>query len=214
MNKSRHFSGQPVVKQLLKLIPSELIYRTAQKHDSDRYYKRFKTHDHLITMLYATLSGMSSLRELSTVMLACEGRLSHLNLKGFPRRSTLSDANRKRSSEVFASIYYGLFNKYRKLLSDSSPISPPVRHLKIIDSTTISLFRDILKGAGRTPLNGKKKGGIKMDTVINALEDVPCLVRFTESAAHDRPFLKEVRLEKGSFVVFDKAYNDYLLFEQ
>jgi len=126
----------------------------------------------------------------------------------------LSDANKNRSSEVFASIYYDLFNTYRSFLSDSSPLSLPVKHLKIVDSTTISLFSDILKGVGRNPINGKKKGGIKIHTMINALEDVPCLVRFSSAATHDHTFLKDLNLEKGSFVVFDKAYNDYLQYLQ
>lgn len=195
-------------------MPRHLVSRTAKSFNSDHYYKTCKTYEHLVSMLYATLSGMSSLRELSTVMLACEGRLSHLNISDFPKRSTLSDANKNRSSEVFASIYYSLFNKYRSFLSDSSPLSLPVKHLKIVDSTTISLFSDILKGVGRNPINGKKKGGIKMHTMINALEDVPCLVRFSSAATHDHTFLKELNLEKGSIVVFDKAYNDYLQYLQ
>ncbi|MEN1785213.1 MAG: DUF4372 domain-containing protein [Bacteroidota bacterium] len=209
MNKSRHFIGQPIIKQLLKLIPYELVCQGSNHFSSDRYYKTFKTYDHLVCMLYATLGGVSSLRELSTVLLACEGRIGHLNLKGFPKRSTLSDANRKRDSRVFAHVYYGLFEKYRSFLSDSSPLSPPVKHLQIVDSTTISLFSDILKGVGRNPINGKRKGGIKVHTMINAMEDVPCLVRFSSAATHDHTFLKELELKKGSFVVFDKAYNDY-----
>lgn len=214
MNKSNNFSGQPIIKQLLKLLSPSIVHRTVKKHNSDRYYKRFKTYDHLVTMLYGTLSGVSSLRELSTILLACEGRIGHLNLKYFPKRSTLSDANKKRGSEVFAGIYYSLFDRYRGFLSDSSSLSLPVRHLKIVDSSTISLFGDILKGVGRSPINGKKKGGIKMHTMINALEDVPCLVRFTSAATHDHTFLKDLNLEKGSFVVFDKAYNDYAQFAQ
>lgn len=214
MNKSNNFSGQPIIKQLLKLLSPSIITRTVSRHNSDRYYKRFKTYDHLVTMLYATLSGVSSLRELSTILLACEGRIGHLNLKHFPKRSTLSDANKNRNSEVFSNIYYELFKTYRSFLSDSSPLSLPVKHLKIVDSTTISLFSDILKGVGRNPINGKKKGGIKMHTMINALEDVPCLVRFSSAATHDHTFLKELNLEKGSFVVFDKAYNDYLQYQQ
>lgn len=214
MNKSNNFSGQPIIKQLLKLISPSSITLAVSQHNSDRYYKRFKTYDHLVTMLYTTLSGVSSLRELSTILLACEGRIGHLNLKYFPKRSTLSDANKNRSAQVFASIYYSLFNTYRMFLSDSSPLSLPVKHLKIVDSTTISLFSDILKGVGRNPINGKKKGGIKMHTMINALEDVPCLIRFSSAATHDHTFLKDLNLEKGSFVVFDKAYNDYLQYLQ
>ena len=76
MNKSTNFSGQPIVKQLLKLIPVEIITRTAQKHNSDRYYKKFKTYDHLITMLYSTLSGVSSLRELTTILYQLQFKLT------------------------------------------------------------------------------------------------------------------------------------------
>ena len=209
MNKSTHFSGHPIIKQLLNLIPSHIVNRTVKTFDSDRYYKTCKTQEHLVSMLYASIRGVSSLRELSTVMLACEGKLSHLGLTNFPKRSTLSDANANRTSEVFATIYYALLDKYARFLSDSSSLRLPVKHLKIVDSTTISLFSDILKGVGRNPINGKKKGGIKMHTVINAMEDVPCLVRFSNAATHDHTFLKELELKKGSFVVFDKAYNDY-----
>lgn len=209
MNKSTHFSGTPIIKQILKYLPQEDITRTAKRYNSDKYYKKFKTYDHLVTMLYATMSGVSSLRELSTVLLACEGRISHLNLKHFPKRSTLSDANKKRTSEVFGAIYGKLYKRYSPFLSDSSSLKPPVKNLQIVDSTTISLFSDILKGVGRNPINGKKKGGIKMHTMINALDDVPCLIRFSSAATHDHTFLKELNLEKDSFVVFDKAYNDY-----
>ena len=97
MNKSTNFSGTPIIKQILQYILPRDITRTAEKHNSDKYYKRFRTYDHLITMIYATLSGVSSLRELTTVMLACEGRISHLNLQYFPKRSTISDANRNRT---------------------------------------------------------------------------------------------------------------------
>ena len=209
MNKSTNFSGTPIIKQILNYIEPSDISRTAKKYSSDRYYKKFKTFDHLVTMIYATLSGVSSLRELSTVMLACEGRISHLNIKNFPKRSTLSDANSKRTSEVFGAIYGTLHKRYASFLSDSSSLKCPVNNLKIVDSTTISLFSDILKGVGRNAINGQRKGGIKMHTMINTMEDVPCLVRFTSAATHDHTFLKELNLEKGSFVVFDKAYNDY-----
>jgi hypothetical protein len=210
MSKSKNFSGQPIISQILNFLPSSIISRTAQEHNSDRYYKRFKTYDHLVTMIFATISGCSSLREISSIMLACEGKINHLGLKRFPKRSTLSDANKNRSSEVFASIYQSIYNRYRHFLSDSNIKKLPVEDLKIVDSSTISLFSDIIKGVGRNPINGKKKGGIKMHTMINAKEDVPCLVRFTSAATHDHTFLKELNLKKGSFVVFDKGYVDYM----
>jgi hypothetical protein len=214
MNKSKNFSGQPIIKQVLNFIDSKDIYRTAKKHNSDRYTKRFTTYEHLVIMIFTVISGCSSLREVSSIMLACEGKINHLGLRDFPRRSTLSDANKRRSAEVFADIYHLLYRRYHRFLSDSRPFEPAVKDLKIIDSSTITLFSDILKGVGRNPLNGKKKGGIKMHTMINAMEDVPCLIKFSSAATHDHTFLKDLELKKGSFVVFDKGYVDYGQYQQ
>jgi Transposase DDE domain/Domain of unknown function (DUF4372) len=214
MNKSRNFSGHPIIKQVLGFIDSKIIYRTAEKYQSDKYTKKFTTYEHLVTMIFTVISGCSSLREVSSIMLACEGKINHLGLKYFPRRSTLSDANKRRGSEVFADIYYQLYGRYKQFLSDSRVKTPAVKDLLVVDSSTIGLFSDILKGVGRTPLNGKKKGGIKMHTMINAMEDVPCLVKFSSAATHDHTFLKELNLKKGSYVVFDKGYVDYEQYSQ
>ncbi|MDT0691942.1 IS4 family transposase [Salegentibacter sp. F188] len=214
MSKSKNFSGQPIIKQVLNFINPKEIHRTAKKHNSDRYTKKFTTYEHLTTMIFTVISGCSSLREVSSIMLACEGKINHLGLKDFPKRSTLSDANRRRSSKVFADIYHSLYEQYCHFLSDSRPSEPAVKNLKIIDSSTIPLFSDILKGVGRNPLNGKRKGGIKMHTMINAREDVPCLIKFSSAATHDHTFLKELDLKKGSFVVFDKGYVDYQQYQE
>ena len=199
MNKSRNFSGHPIIKQVLNFILPQDVYRTAKKHQSDRYTKKFTTYEHLATMIFTVISGCSSLREVSNIMLACEGKINHIGLKDFPRRSTLSDANKRRSAGVFAAIYNLLYKRYHLFLSDSRPSEPAVKGLKIVDSSTITLFSDILKGVGRNPLNGKKKGGIKMHTMINAMEDVPCLIKFSSAATHDHTFLKELELKKGSY---------------
>lgn len=214
MYKNTKNSGNPVISQIINLLEMSKIYRTAEKYKSDRYYKSFITKDHLITMLYAVLSGCNSLREITGIMLACEGRINHLGIKKFPKRSTLSDANRKRSSIVFRDIYYEHLKKYKQFISDSKVKSKFKKDLLIVDSTTISLFCNILKGTGRHPINGKKKGGIKMHTMISASEDVPTLVIFSSAATHDSVFLKNLQLKPGSIVVFDRGYNDYLQYLQ
>jgi IS4 transposase len=84
--------------------------------------------------------------------------------------------------------------------------------IDIIDSTTISLFKDILKCVGRNPMDGKRKGGIKVHTLMNMHEQVPQLVWFSSAATHDHEFLKHIRLRKNRIAVFDKGYNDYTMF--
>jgi len=49
--------------------------------------------------------------------------------------------------------------------------------------------------------------------LIKADEDVPCLVKLTESALHDVNFIDKLRLPKGSIVTFDKGYVSYVQYD-
>jgi len=159
-------------------------------------------------MLYATFNHCNSLREVTTGMLAVEQRLNHLGVRYHPRRSTISDANNRRQADVFGAIYYKLYQKYSGFLSDSRKKSEASR-LYIFDSTTISLFQEILRTSGKNPA-GKRKGGIKVHTLIRSDQDIPCMIRYSAAAANDSQFLKEVDLPKGSIIVFDRGYADYI----
>ena len=104
----------------------------------------------------------------------------------------------------------GLFEKYRHFLPDSRLKMEVIKKLFIVDSTVISLFKDILRVAGRPRKDGKSKGGIKAHVMIHAAELMSCLVRFTEGVRHDSTFLKHLNVAEGSYIVMDKGYTDYL----
>lgn len=90
-----------------------------------------------------------------------------------------------------------------------------MKRLQIIDSTTITLFSNLLfKGVGRHPKTGKKKGGIKVHTVIHANEGIPSDIKFTSAATNDSFMLKPSTLSKGDIMAMDRAYIDYEKFEQ
>jgi hypothetical protein len=57
----------------------------------------------------------------------------------------------------FEEIYNNLLKKYSFILSDSRIQIALGKNIKIVDSTTISLFKDILKCVGRKAINGKAK---------------------------------------------------------
>ena len=123
MPKGSFFTGQPIFSQLLHLIPRSLVLSASRSCHSDYYCKRFTTYDHLVTFLYAIFNGCSSLREVTTGLLAWEQRIGHLGMQHYPRRSTFSDANQRRSQEVFEQIYWKLYQRYAAFLSDSRPRS-------------------------------------------------------------------------------------------
>ena len=209
MAKDALFTGQPIFSQLLSFLNRGRIASLTSKFQADRYYKKFRTYDHLVTMLYATFHKCTSIREVTTGMQVCVHRLGHLGLNYCPRKSTLSDANRDRPSEVFEAIYMDLYQNLHRFLPDSRSKIKWFKRLYVVDSTTVSLFKEILKNAGRSSVNGKRKGGIKVHTLMKADEDVPCLVKMTAAAANDVPFIQKLKLPKGSIIALDKGYVDY-----
>ena len=95
-------------------------------------------------------------------------------------------------------------------MSDSRTFGLTFKEVLLIDSTTIRLFSDILKGVGRNPKgDGKKKGGLKVHMLIDAVQSVGRFIKITAAKVNDQKFLKSLELISHSMIVFDKAYNYY-----
>jgi len=204
------FVGQPIFKQIINLINSVNIQGLISKHNSDYYYKAFKTRTHLITMLFGILSRCDSMTEICEGIRALSGKLNYLGLEKAPAKSTASDGLRNRPHKFFEDLYFSLVKKYQSFLSDSRTYGLTFREVLLIDSTTIRLFSDILKGVGRNPKgDGKKKGGLKVHMLIDAIQSVGRFIKVTAAKVHDQNFLKTLELVSHSMVVFDKAYNYY-----
>ena len=218
MGKSTHFIGQPMYNQVIKLLDKSKNLQISRELGGERYTKHFNVWVHLVVMLYAVIKRFDSLREITTSLLADTKKLAHLGIMFKISRSTLADANKRRSETIFEAIYRDLYARYRhELISDSRSSKCPkwMNRLQIIDSTTISLFSNLLfKGVGRHPKTGKKKGGIKVHTIIHANEGVPSDIKFTSAATNDSFMLKPSHLSKGDILAMDRAYIDYEKFEK
>lgn len=212
MGKNKYFSTKSVFGQLISLIDDSMISKAVKKHDSDRYVKHFKCQDHLFSMIFCCLEKCNSLREVSGGMVGLSGKEHTVRINHLPKRSTLADANKGRKVEFFEEVYNELLKKYGFVLSDSRLEVVLGKKIKIVDSTTISLFKDILECVGRKSIDGKSKGGIKSHTVINADEKVPNLVWFSPARTHDHRFLEHLKYDENTLYIFDKGYNDYVAF--
>lgn len=218
MNKSSHFSGQPVYGQLINLLDKTKILQISHENGGEKYVKHFDAWQHLLIMLYAVIKRFDSLREITSSMFPEARKFTHLGIEMMPRRSTLSDANARRPETIFEATYRDLYERYKDELSaDSRKRQTPkwLNKLQIIDSTTITLFSSLLfKGVGRHPKTGKKKGGIKVHTNIHANEGVPSDVCFTSAATNDSFMLKPSNYTEGDILAIDRAYIDYGKFEE
>ena len=204
--------------QLLNLLDKSKILRFSRENGGERYVKHFDAWQHLVIMLYAVIKRFDSLREITDSMFPEARKLSHLGISLMPRRSTLSDANARRKECVFEAVYRDLYDTYKdELSSDSRRRQVPkwLNRLQIIDSTTITLFSNLIfKGVGRHPKSGKKKGGIKVHTNIHANEGVPSDIRFTSAATNDSFMLRPSNYVSGYIIALDRAYIDYAKFEE
>ena len=218
MGKSTHFFGQPVYGQLIKSLDRVKILEISRKNGGEKYVKSFDGYTHLLTMLFAVIMRFDSLREIEAAMTAEVRKLHHIGIEKVPKRSTLSDANARRPEKFFEDVYRDLYERNKDNLSSDSRrygCEEWIKRLRIIDSTTISLFSNaIFKGVGRHPRTGRKKGGIKVHSVIHANEGVPCDVRFTSAATNDSFMLTPNYYQHNEIVAMDRAYINYEKFEE
>lgn len=211
MDKVTTNSGIPVFGEVIKLLNKQEITKIAEKTGANRYSKRLDAYQHLVILLYAVIGQLESLRDIELAFLPMAHCIQQFGLSYMVRRSTLSDANSRRSPQFFENVYNALYAQFSPLLSDSRPVKGLNRQLFIMDSTTISLFSQIFRGTGRNAINGQKKGGVKAHTVIKADEDVMAFMNITDAATSDQSLLNGLcaKLPGGSCVTFDMGYVNY-----
>ncbi len=124
-----------VFGSLLKAVPRRRFATIVARHGGDKYVKGFSSWDHLVSLVFGQLGGLSSLREVETVWNAQAVHHYHLG-SGPIRRSTLSDANRRRPSAVFAEVFAELSATAAGALAREGQ-----QVLRLIDATPIPLSR-------------------------------------------------------------------------
>jgi hypothetical protein len=213
MNKSTDYVGQPILSQLLSLIEKSDIEYSIRSHKANYRYKKLFLWDHLVSLLYGVFTHCTSLREIQHGLEVCQGKLNHLSLLGVPPRSTLSDGNKRRPSKVFGSIYQKVYQRYKGNISDSTLKAEVASRLFILDSTTVSLFKAILKPAGRRSKDGKSKGGMKVNALLQADTQMPSFINYMAAAMNDQQVYAYIsQLPDHSIIVFDRAYVNYKQF--
>ena len=136
-NTELNFVGQPIFKQVITLLDTISINSLVNKHNSDCYYKAFKSKTQLITVLFGILSRCDSMTEICEGLRAMGGKLNHLGLEKAPAKSTACDGMRNRDNKFFEDVYFKLVRQYQSFLSDSRTFGLTFKEVLLIDSTTI-----------------------------------------------------------------------------
>lgn len=184
--------------QLLKPISRRCFDCSVERHGGDAYDKSFKSFSHLVTLIYAQLSGAKSLRALETSWNANAHHHYHLGATTIAR-STLADANARRPAAVFAETFSELSGFAGRVLRREGKAV-----LRLIDATPIPL-PEIVDWA---EWNGRTRG-LKLHLVYSPVQDRPIQFAITPATVNDVEFGRTVPIEPGAFYVYDKAFCDY-----
>lgn len=188
--------------ELLKSLPRAAFNKLVDVHQSDRHYKRFDSWSHLVSMIYAQFSGARSLREMETGFNAQVHHHYHLGV-GLLKRSTLSDANANRDSELFADLCTTMLaGAHRKVRKEAK------KRLYVLDSSPIPL-----KGLGYEWTEGRDNSrvqGLSVHMMIEPNAQTPVQTKITDPNVTDIKAAREMLVpEKGSTYVFDRGYYDF-----
>lgn len=187
-----------ILGQLVEPINRRRFQTIADEHDGDAYDKVFRSWDHPMVLIYAQFSGAASLRGLEIGWNANSQHHYHLG-SGRLRRSTLSDASRRRPAAVFAETFALLAGQLdRQMRREGTAM------LRLIDSTPIPLGKlcDWAKSSGRFR-------GMKMHAVYDPAGGCPRIPGMTDANVSDAQIGRTAAIEKAATYVFGKGYCHY-----
>ena len=196
-----------IISQLLHLLRGHAFEKAVAAAGADRYVKHFGAWQQLIVLLYAQASGKDSLRAIQNGLSAHPQRLYHLGIERPIAKSTLADANARRSSAIFETLFYSLLERCVALAPKHGFRFK--NKLISIDATVIELCLSLFPWAQfRT-----RKGALKLHCALDHNGNIPAFVVITDAKCHEITAAKATfPITPDSIYCFDKGYTDFAWF--
>jgi Domain of unknown function (DUF4372) len=112
--------GKFVFSHIMNFMPKHEFDECVLRYSGNYRMRSFSCYDQFLCMAFAQLTGRESLRDIETCLRSMSGKLYHLGFRGKVSKSTLSDANESRNSEIYSDFAKVLMLKAQKLYADES----------------------------------------------------------------------------------------------
>jgi hypothetical protein len=196
-----------VFAQLTTFLPRSFFEKQVGSLGGDVRVRRFPCWAQLCSMLHAQITGSESLRDLETSFNAHRSCHYHLGLSEV-HRSTLADANEKRSWQIYMQLFYALLAKFKEV--KRSRLVRIANKIYTWDSTTIDLCLSVFDWARFR----QTKGAIKLHVKYDHGHSIPTLFVVTDGKTHDLTVARRYPVERNSVLLFDRAYTDFSFFHR
>jgi hypothetical protein len=199
-------TGKAVLSQIMDFISQYDFNKCVEKYTGNYKVKSFTCWEQFIVMSFAQLTYRESLRDIESCLKAISNKLYHCGVKSRIAKSTLADANENRDWRVYAEFAQTLIIEARHLYKDDNDFSVEIDEIAYaLDSTTIDLCLSLFPWAKFR----KKKGAIKMHTLMDMRGSIPTFIEITHGKLHDVNILDLLLIEPGAIYVMDRAYLDF-----
>ena len=202
------YDGQIMFSQLMDFVPRRSFDTCVRRYRGERRVRRFSCRDQFLCMAFAQLTYRDSLRDIETCLRAMRPKLYHAGFRmpdGHVSRSTLADANEQRDWRIWSDLAAVLIAHARKLYAADTMSVALAQTVYAFDSTTIDLCLSLFPWASFR----RRKGAVKLHTLIDLRGNIPCFIRVTHGKVHDVKALDQLPIEPGAYYVMDRGYVDF-----
>jgi hypothetical protein len=197
-----------IFSQLLQLFPRIEFENNVKQTMAERHAKGFTCWGQFVSMLFCQLGRAHSLREITGGLRSCEGKLKHLGITA-PAHSTLAYANEHRPWELYQRTFFHLLGRCQSQVNGKKKFRFKNK-LVSMDSSVIDLCLTLYDWAKFR----RTKGAIKLHLILDHDGYLPSFAVITEGKVSDVKVAHTLKFDPGTIVVYDRGYNDYLLFGQ
>ncbi len=199
------YSGQTVFSQLMSFAPVHEFRKCVARYRGNYKVKSFSCWDQFLCMAFAQLTYRESLRDIEACLRASGRKCYHMGIRGKVSRNTLAHANETRDWKIYADFAQILIHTARTLYGEENLGFHLKRTVYSLDSTTIDLCLSLFPWATFR----KRKGAIKLHTLLDVRGSIPTVVIITPASVHDVNILDDLFFEAGAIYIMDRAYVDF-----
>lgn len=197
--------SQTVFSQVMEFVSAHEFRQCVERYRGNHKVKSFSCWDQFLCMAFAQLTYRESLRDIEACLRASSAKLYHVGIRGKVSRNTLAHANETRDWRIYADFAHVLIHTARTLYADESLGFQLRRTVYALDSTTIDLCLSLFPWATFR----KRKGAVKLHTLLDVRASIPSVVIITPGSVHDVNILDELLFEIGAIYVMDRGYVDF-----
>ena len=198
-------SGQTIFSQLMEFIPTYEFRQCVKRYNGNYKVKSFSCWNQFLTMAFAQLTYRESLRDIQACLRVAQNKLYHMGFRGKISRNTLANANQIRDWRIYADFAQVLISIARPLYAKDNFGLELEQTVYALDSTIIDLCLSLFPWATFR----KRKGAIKLHTLLDLHGSIPTLIFITHGKFHDVKILDNLLIEPGAIYIMDRGYLDF-----